>query len=78
MPGSASANRTVHGVAHLAWVEREDGRYEGRMAVYVKPRGALGRGYMALIKPFRHRIIYPAMMRQVERAWDERMRCSRA
>ncbi len=67
------SNKTVHGVAHMAWVEVEDGRYQGRMAVYVKPRGTFGRAYMALIKPFRHWVVYPAMMWQMERAWDERM-----
>ncbi|HEX5983801.1 MAG TPA: DUF2867 domain-containing protein [Solirubrobacterales bacterium] len=66
------SNRTVHGVAHLAWVERDDGGYEGRMAVYVKPRGALGSAYMALIKPFRYLVVYPALMRQIERAWERR------
>jgi hypothetical protein len=42
------------------------------MAVYVKPRGRLGKGYMALIKPFRYWIVYPALMRQIERAWNAR------
>lgn len=64
------SNRTVHGVAHLAWVDQGDGRYRGQMAVYVKPRGSLGRGYMALIKPFRHLIVYPALMREFERTWS--------
>jgi uncharacterized protein DUF2867 len=68
------SNKTVHGVAHLAWVERGEGRYEGRMAVYVKPRGAFGRAYMALIKPFRYWVVYPALMRQMERAWNARAR----
>ena len=27
---------------------------------------------MALIKPFRYWIVYPALMRQFERAWNER------
>lgn len=66
------SNQTVHGVAHLAWVERGDGHYQGQMAVYVKPRGTFGRGYMALIKPFRYWIVYPALMRQFERTWDRR------
>jgi hypothetical protein len=66
------SNKTVHGVAHLAWVERKDGRYEGRMAVYVKPRGAFGRAYMALIKPFRYLVVYPALMREVAHAWRQR------
>ena len=33
------SNQTVHGVLHLAWVDRGHGRYQGQMAVYVKPRG---------------------------------------
>jgi hypothetical protein len=66
------SNQTVHGVLHLAWADKGEGRYQGQMAVYVKLRGALGRGYMALIKPFRYRIVYPALMRQFERAWGRR------
>ncbi len=66
------SNKTVHGVAHLAWVDLGNGCYEGRMAVYVKPRGALGRAYMAMIKPFRYWVVYPAMMGQMERMWDAR------
>lgn len=66
------SNKTVHGVAHLSWVDRGGDLYEGRMAVYVKPRGAFGRGYMALIKPFRYWVVYPALMRQLERAWNTR------
>lgn len=63
------SNRTVHGVLHLAWVDLGDGVYQGQMAVYVKPRGRFGQGYMALIKPFRHLIVYPALMRQFGAAW---------
>ncbi len=63
------ANRTVHGVMHLSWVADETGGYRGQMAVYVKPNGLLGTTYMAAIKPFRHLIVYPAAMRQIERGW---------
>jgi hypothetical protein len=66
------SNRTVHAAMHLAWVDQGEDRYQGQMAVYVKPRGPFGRGYMALIKPFRHLIVYPALMRQTERAWNAR------
>jgi hypothetical protein len=66
------SNQTVHGVMHIAWVDQGDGRYQGQLAVYVKPRGRLGQGYMALIRPFRHRIVYPALMRQLGQAWDKR------
>ena len=66
-------NQTMHGVMHLAWVDQGDGRYQGQMAVYVKPRGTFGRAYMALIKPFRHWVVYPALMRQLERTWKARV-----
>ena len=39
------SNRTVHAVMHLAWVDRGEGRYQGQMAVYVKPRGPIGKGF---------------------------------
>lgn len=66
------SNKTVHGVVHLSWVDLGEDRYAGRMAVYVKPRGRFGSAYMALIKPFRYWIVYPALMRQMERAWHSR------
>jgi hypothetical protein len=66
------ANRTVHGVFHLGWVAEETGGYRGQMAVYVKPNGPLGSVYMAAIKPFRYLIVYPQMMRELERRWHER------
>ncbi|MCR3748207.1 DUF2867 domain-containing protein [Lentzea californiensis] len=66
------SNRTMYGVMHLAWVDQGGGRYQGQMTVYVKPRGAAGRAYMAFIKPFRHAIVYPALMRYVERSWARR------
>lgn len=66
------SNQTVHGVMHLAWVSQGDGRYKMQMAVYVKPRGRFGRAYMALIKPFRYWIVYPALLRQTERTWSAR------
>jgi hypothetical protein len=63
------ANRTVHGVLHLGWVADGDGAYRGQMAVLVKPNGLLGRAYMAAILPFRHLIVYPQLMRQIEQRW---------
>ena len=62
-------NRTVHGILHLGWVPDGTGGYRGEMAVYVKPNGLLGVAYMAAIKPFRHLIVYPALMRQLGREW---------
>jgi Protein of unknown function (DUF2867) len=66
------ANRTVHGIMHIGWVLDGTGGYRGQMAVYVKPNGLLGTAYMAAIKPFRHLIVYPPMMRQIERRWRAR------
>jgi hypothetical protein len=66
------ANRTVHGVMHVGWVPDGTGGYRGQMAVLVKPNGLLGTGYMAAIKPFRHLLVYPLMMRQIEREWRAR------
>jgi hypothetical protein len=63
------ANRTVHGVMHIGWVPDGADGYRGQMAVYVKPNGLLGTAYMAAIKPFRHLIVYPPMMRQIGQAW---------
>jgi hypothetical protein len=66
------ANRTMHGVLHMGWVADGTGGYRGQMAVLVKPNGLLGTAYMAAIRPFRHRIVYPAMIREIERAWRVR------
>ena len=63
------ANRTVHGVMHLGWVPDGAGGYRGQMAVLVKPNGLLGTAYMTAIRPFRHLIVYPPMIRQIEREW---------
>jgi len=45
----------------------EAGGYHGQMAVLVKPNGPFGNAYMAAIRPFRHLVVYPALMRQFER-----------
>ncbi len=63
------ANRTMHGVLHVGWVQDRRGGYRGQLAVLVKPNGVLGACYMAAIRPFRHLIVYPALTRQIERTW---------
>ena len=65
------ANQTVHGVVHLGWVPDGDG-YRGQMAVLVKPNGRFGTAYLAAIAPFRHLIVYPLMLRAIEREWLQR------
>jgi hypothetical protein len=64
------ANRTMHGVMHVGWVDDGPGGYRGQMAVLVKPNGLFGTGYMAAIRPFRHLIVYPPAMRRIERQWQ--------
>ena len=66
------ANRTMHGVMHIGRVPDETGGFRAQMAVLVKPNGLLGSAYMAAIRPFRHLIVYPSMLRQIEREWRAR------
>jgi hypothetical protein len=67
------ANRTVHGILHVGWVADDTGDgYHAQMAVYVKPNGLLGNAYMAAITPFRHWLVYPAMIRQIGQNWSTR------
>jgi len=65
------ANRTMHGVMHLGWVPDGNGAYRGELAILVKRNGVMGTAYMAAIKPFRHLVVYPLMMRALERKWQE-------
>ena len=62
----------MHGVLHLGWVPDGSGGHRGQMAVLVKPNGLLGNAYLAAIRPFRHLIVYPPLIRQIERGWRER------
>jgi hypothetical protein len=66
------ANRTMHGVLHLGWVPDGAGGYRGQMAVLVKRNGLLGSAYMVAIRPFRHLLVYPQMLRDIERRWRAR------
>lgn len=66
------ANRTIHGLLHLSWVDAPDGRRRVMLAVYVKSRGAGSRFYLALIRPFRHMVVYPAWIGHVLRTWQIR------
>ncbi|UYQ66241.1 DUF2867 domain-containing protein [Streptomyces peucetius] len=64
------ANRTVHALMHVGWVPDGADGYRGQMTVLVKPNGVLGAGYMALIEPFRHLGVYPALLRAIGRRWE--------
>lgn len=64
------ANKTMHGVMHIGAVQADDGFFCAQMAVLVRPNGRFGRAYMAAIRPFRHLIVYPALMRQGRELWE--------
>ena len=64
-----TANQTMHGVMHLGLAPDGKGGHRGQMAVLVKPNGRRGEAYMAAIRPFRHLLVYPPMLRHVEREW---------
>jgi Protein of unknown function (DUF2867) len=42
--------------------------------VLVKPNGVLGSAYLTAIAPFRHFIVYPAMLRAIGRIWRDQSR----
>ena len=57
------ANRTVTAFLHVSVADRRP-----RLAVYVRPKGRLGRAYMQLIEPFRRWVVYPALLAAGARA----------
>jgi hypothetical protein len=69
-PGEAlseTRNATVHGCVCVALMRTATG-YRLYWAVYVRPVSWLTRPYLIAIEPFR-RILYPAMLRRIRRAW---------
>ncbi|MBM4072786.1 MAG: DUF2867 domain-containing protein [Planctomycetes bacterium] len=61
-------NATVHAFLCEALLESESG-YRYYWGVYVKPMSRLTPLYMAMIKPFRHWLVYPAILRRIKKAW---------
>ena len=61
-------NRTVHAFLLFALEPAPDG-YILYWGIYVKPVSRFTPFYMALIDPFRRRLIYPALIRRFETAW---------
>ena len=64
-------NATVHALFAFALTETLAG-YRLYLGVYVQPVSRLTALYMALIDPFRRFIVYPAVLRKIRRAWEER------
>lgn len=67
------ANRTMHGVMHIGLVPDGAGSFRPQMAVLVKPNGLLGAAYMQAIRPFRHLLVYPALMNEAQKLWRRRI-----
>jgi hypothetical protein len=72
------ASKTVHALGHIGWVPDESGDgHHAQMAVLVKPNGWLGRAYMAAIRPSRHLLVYPMLLRAIGREWNAPYRVRR-
>lgn len=66
------SNSILHAILHVGWAPQPEGTYRGQLGVYVKHRGRGGKLYMAAIAPFRHRVVYPGLLRHIEREWRQR------
>src|SRR5215510_1123592 len=64
-------NATVQAFASLS-IRQTSGGYLAYLGVFVKPVHRFTRLYMAAIAPFRRMVVYPASIRNVQRAWAER------
>ena len=61
----------MHALFAIALTETFVG-YRLYWGVYVEPVSRLTPLYMALIDPFRRFVVYPAVLRRIRRAWEER------
>lgn len=60
------SNRTVFALIHV-------GRTQDRkllVGIFIKSRGVLTKVYMGLIKPFRHRVVYPLWLGHLAVQWE--------
>ncbi|MEV6768221.1 DUF2867 domain-containing protein [Nocardia sp. NPDC051030] len=63
------ANRTVHALMHVGWVQDGNGGYYGQMTSLVKPNGLFGKFYMTAIQPLRRAVVMPALLRSIGKDW---------
>jgi len=63
--------RPVHAFASLS-IRQTPGGYLAYLGVFVKPEHRFTMLYMGAIAPFRRLVVYPAIIRKVQRAWAER------
>lgn len=54
---------------HIGWVPDGSPGYQARWQSWSNPNGLFGRAYLAAIKPFRRLIVYPVLVRRIEREW---------
>jgi len=64
-------NSTVHAFLSLS-IRPAPGGYLAYLGVFVRPVSRFTGLYMAAIKPFRRLIVYPALIRTMQKAWTER------
>ena len=64
-------NATVHAFASLS-IRQTPGGYLAYLGVFVQPVHRFTRLYMGAIAPIRRLVVYPAIIRKVQRAWAER------
>jgi hypothetical protein len=64
-------NATVHAFLSLSIRPAADG-YVAYIGILVKPVHRFTRLYMGAIAPFRRLLVYPAIIRRIQRAWVER------
>jgi hypothetical protein len=64
-------NATVHAFSSLSMAQVQGG-YLAYWAIYVRPVSRFTALYMTAIAPFRRFLVYPALIRQVQRTWVAR------
>jgi hypothetical protein len=64
-------NSTVHAFLSLSIGQAPDG-YVAYLGIFVRPVNRFTGLYMAAIAPFRRRIVYPAIIRNMQRTWVSR------
>jgi len=64
-------NSTVHAFMSLS-MRPAPGGYLAYLGVFVRPVSRFTGLYMVAIKPFRRLIVYPALIRTMQKAWAER------
>jgi hypothetical protein len=63
-------NATVHGFLVWALEPTADG-YQLFLAIHVLPVSVWTKPYLALIDPFRHWLVYPALLRRIHESWTQ-------